>query len=203
MTIKTYGEGGIIWYKPSLLFHIFHHCSFIFNENSGEIEYNNNPYGESKLLQIKDFTILEDGFSFLKKNQKRVTKYKDVTPFEKSLTNYLYNYITNFSFLEDYFTGFHGGWSPTGALSAKFISRKNGFEPSFLSFNRDEDRLYTGSPPLIEKNQVIKISFKPDRIVLLTSQGVVDYECKIQPDIYDFIRFYFKTGYDGLLNIEE
>ena len=191
---------GSVWYTPGVRFDIYHHCAFGYNRTNKKMGFNRNPYGDGSYIQVENFTVLESGFSFLKGAQKRKTSHRDKTPFEKSLTNELYKLmnINSFCISDDYYTAFNGTWSLTEALSFEFISWKSGNSSDHLSLEQKDDKFnifyYTESGMI----HVSCLSLKDDdinEIYLMTSQGEIRYDCKLNPHLQSFVRFFLTQGF--------
>lgn len=182
---------GSIEYIPNVMLNIYHHDYFGFNKISKTIEYNSNPYGDAKFCKIYSFTKTDDGFSFVKPNRKKPSKYIDTTEIERLLTKYLMIFMDSFSFLDGYFTGVRTEWSSIGVNSIKFISWENGYSSDFLSFEMGNDNiLYTGNPPLVDRIVIKKIIFNTDYLNLTSSKGEINYKWRLHPIIYDFVKSY-------------
>jgi len=204
MNINSQEISGSVNYYAGMWFKMFHHEHFSFNAKRGKMEYNKTPLVDDTFSRIEDFSLLNDGFSFTKinKNKKQMVTCQDKTLWENTLTKYLFQYIRNFSFSKEDVKGtaFNALWSPTGTINTFFFPRGE----DGLAFRRVEDKLHIESrDSSINKAKVLKISFKTDSMVILTSQGMIDYKYKIQPDIWEFIKSIFEIGYADLLDIQK
>jgi hypothetical protein len=201
MNAKMQEISGSINYYAGMWFKMFHHEPFSFNAKKGKMEYNNNPLGDDRFMQIENFSLQDDGFSFVKidKKKKQMIVCQDETTWEKTLTKYLHSYMNYFNFSEEDVKGtaFNVLWSPTGATNVTFRPRNR----NSLTFRRIDGKLYIESCNLTERILVANVYFKTEGIVIYTSQGDIDYEFKIQPDIWIFIKSVFEIGFSDLLNV--